>query len=268
LPENPPAAFRASVGKASGSDPGDGILFKISVIDDTGRETEVAQTTVQKHEWNPIEADLSRWAGKTIRLKSVTDAGPKDDSSGDWAGWGDMRIESLRPLLHRRLEPDIERIRHEQGPFPIASLTPAQLNSAKSGKLHYEGKGMEGPGLYGKVAVLNGIELGDMPSAAGDESAGSFSKDVEMPLPPAAVRSLLLRNEFALKNPNHDCFSVRRIWIELELEDGRKCSSDIATPTFSQPPGWKYAEGIPVPETHDIAVDLWFNGSRVDRMLR
>lgn len=111
LPANPTAAFRASVGKANGSDPGDGILFKLAVIDSAGQETVIAQTTVARHEWKSLEADLARWAGSTIRLKLIADAGLQDDSSGDWAGWGDIRIESLSPLLQRRLEPTIEHIR-------------------------------------------------------------------------------------------------------------------------------------------------------------
>ncbi len=104
LPTDPPAAFRASVGKANGSDPGDGILYKLAVIDTAGNETLVAETTVLTHEWKPIEADLSRWAGKSVRLKLIADAGRKDDSTGDWAGWGDMRIESLGAVLRRHRE--------------------------------------------------------------------------------------------------------------------------------------------------------------------
>jgi hypothetical protein len=52
---------------------------------------------------------------------------------------------------------------------------------------------------------------------------------------------------------------VRRFWLELQLADGRKCSSDTSTATFTQPPSWPYAEGIGVPHGTDIAVDVWFN---------
>ena len=51
---------------------------------------------------------------------------------------------------------------------------------------------------------------------------------------------------------------MRRFWIELELADGRKCSSQISTATYTQPPEWTYAEGIGVPFGEEIQVDLWF----------
>ncbi|MCR4414014.1 MAG: hypothetical protein NUV77_16480, partial [Thermoguttaceae bacterium] len=38
-----PAAFRCQIGKADGSDPGDGILFRVTVIGPDGKETAVAQ---------------------------------------------------------------------------------------------------------------------------------------------------------------------------------------------------------------------------------
>ncbi len=101
LPVSPAAAFRANVGKANGSDPGDGILYKLAVVDSSGQETVVAETTVLKHEWKPIEAELTRWAGQTVKLKLITDAGPRDDSTGDWGAWADMRLECLKPVLRR-----------------------------------------------------------------------------------------------------------------------------------------------------------------------
>jgi hypothetical protein len=51
---------------------------------------------------------------------------------------------------------------------------------------------------------------------------------------------------------------VRRFWLELELPDGRKASTDIAAAAFTQPPGWPYAEGIGIPFDRNIEVELWF----------
>jgi hypothetical protein len=103
LPPSPPAAFRAFVGKGDGSDPGDGILYKFAVLDDQGKETVAAQAHVTKHAWESIEADLTPWAGRTIRLKLITDVGPKDNSSGDWGAWAGMRIEGLKAEFIRTL---------------------------------------------------------------------------------------------------------------------------------------------------------------------
>jgi hypothetical protein len=103
LPSAQPAAVRGWVGKQDGSDPGDGILFRLAVLDEAGHETVAAQTNVLRHEWVALEADLSRWAGQLVRLKLIADVGGKDDSTGDWACWAGMKVETLRPILVRSL---------------------------------------------------------------------------------------------------------------------------------------------------------------------
>lgn len=258
LPAEPPAAFRAFIGKGDGSDPGDGILYKVVVVDEAGAEAVVAEHTVTEHRWEPIEADLSRWAGKKVRLKLIADVGVRDDSSGDWSCWAEMRIETLGPVLHRSLEAGGAEYRREPGPYPVAGLTVDDLRKAKSGWLRYDGKGLEGEGQYGSTAVLNGVELGNMAPAHGDETKGVWAEKVGVPLTPAAIRTLGLRNRFVLRNPAGDSFSIRRFWIELALADGRKCSSEISAATYTQPPEWPFAEGIGVPFGQEIAVDVWF----------
>ena len=99
LPAHLPAALRGEIGKADGSDPGDGILFRMAVIEPNGQETVVAEKTWIEHAWTPLEADLSRFAGQKVRVKLIADVGPKDNSSGDWAAWSNVRVESLRPTL-------------------------------------------------------------------------------------------------------------------------------------------------------------------------
>jgi len=46
-----------------------------------------------------LEADLSPWAGKRIRLKLIADVGPADNPTGDHACWAEMRIESAAPAI-------------------------------------------------------------------------------------------------------------------------------------------------------------------------
>lgn len=259
LPAEPKAAFRASVGKSDGSHPGDGILFKVSVVDDQGKDTIVAETNVTEHEWKPIEADLSRWAGKTIRIKIISDVGAGDNSSGDWASWADMRIETLKPVLFRVLDENSEAYRREPGPYPIAGLTVGDLRKARNGWLRYDGVGLSGVGdEYGSYAVVNGVELGNMLPAGGEEAKGVWAEKLGVPLTPEALQTLSMHNKFVLRNPKRDWFKVRRFWIELELADGRKCSSMISTAAYTQPPDWPYAEGIGVPFGNDISVDVWF----------
>ncbi len=104
LPAGTPAAFRALVGKGDGSDLGDGILYRVVVLDQNGKETVAAELPVKSHAWQPIEADLAKWAGQSVRIKLIADVGPRDNSGGDWACWAQQRIESLRPVLRRQLE--------------------------------------------------------------------------------------------------------------------------------------------------------------------
>ena len=186
--------------------------------------------------------------------------GENDNSSGDWATWADMRIESPTELLTRTLEDDAERYHREPGPYPIEGLTVADLKGAKSGFLRYDGCGLEGSGGdYASSAMLNGVEFGPMAQAGGSETQGIWVEEVGVPLTPDVIAGLSRRNTFTLLNPRRDFFKVRRFWLELELAGGRQCSSDVSTATFTQPPSWPYAEGIGVPHGKDIAVDIWFD---------
>lgn len=258
LPREPRAAFRCLVGKRDGSDRGDGILFRAVVLSADGAETVVAEKHSVEYAWTPLEADLSRWADQAVRVKLIADVGRANDSTGDWACWADMKFESLRPELALSLDAEVERHRRAPAPYPVAGLTETDLRTARSGWLRYDGKGLEGPGKWATFAVLNGVELGEMARAGGDEARGQFAEKVSVRLTPEALRSLGLRNRFVVKNPNHDSFSLRRFWIELELRDGRRGSSEVSTVTLSQPSGWPYAEGLTVPFGEDLAVEIWF----------
>jgi hypothetical protein len=259
LPVTPPAAFRAVVGKGDGSHLGDGIQYRLLVHAAAGQSTVAAEQTVTRHEWVPIEADLSRWAGQEIAIQLISDVGPADDSSGDWACWADLRLETKAAMLVRSLDADAEKYRREPGPYPQPGITVDQLRGARKGWLRYDGMGLEGDSpVYGSTAVLNGVELGAMARAGGSEAAGVWAEKVGVELSAAAIASLGLHNRFVLRNPQNDCFKVRRFWIELELADGRRCSSQVAPAVYTQPASWAYAEGILVPHGQEIDVDLWF----------
>lgn len=258
LPAEVPASLRASVGKEDGSDPGDGVTYRIVVMAPDGTRTVAAEQVVARHEWLSIEADLGRWAGQEVRLELVTDVGPAGNSSGDWGCWSGLRIESREPVLRRRIEPQIERCRTEPGPLPASDpLTVERLRSARRGRVHYEGKGLEGAGRYGKLAVLNGVELGTLAAAPGDEQNGRYA-GVTIALSPQAIERLERHSRLVVRNPGGDSFSLRRVWIELEWEDGQRAASLVSTASWTQPTGWPHAEGILVPAGEPIAVDVWF----------
>ncbi len=92
-----PADLHCSIGKGDGSDPGDGILFRLAVLDEQGKETPLAESPCAEHAWQPMHADLSPWAGQRVRLKLIADVGPADNSIGDWAACADLQLESRQP---------------------------------------------------------------------------------------------------------------------------------------------------------------------------
>lgn len=157
LPAEPKAALRCEVGKADGSDTGDGILFRIAVVDSKGKETIVAEKPWLQHAWTPLEADLSPWAGQRVRLKLISDVGPKDNSSGDWASWAEMRLESLRPTLQPTLHDKPVELRHRPGPFPLKNVRLDDLRKAKSRRASLPG---HRPGQQRPIHLLRQPEQG------------------------------------------------------------------------------------------------------------
>jgi hypothetical protein len=103
LPAAPKAAFRCEIGKGDGSVMGDGILYRVAVVEPGGKETIVAEKQWAQHGWTPLEADLARWTGKRIQLKLIADVGPADNPAGDHAGWASSRIESALPVLKPKI---------------------------------------------------------------------------------------------------------------------------------------------------------------------
>ncbi len=257
LPEKPRAAFRCYVGKADGSDPGDGILFRVVVVDEAGSETGVASQSWIRHAWTPLCADLGRWAGQRVRLKLIADVGPGDNPSGDWACWSDLHIESARPTLVTTIHEKPVALQRQPGPFPVSGLHVDRLRVAKAGKLHFQAIGLQAGAPYVSEGFVNGISLGQLPAGGGNEKHGTWG-DVAVPLPPAAIASLDEWNTFSIRNPGGDCFKIGRVWIELELDDGRKASSQKTMSVFTQPPGWLYAEGTGVEQGEDITVTVRF----------
>lgn len=262
LPRAPLAAFRCELGKRDGSDRGDGVLFRVAVVELEGKETVVAEKQWAEHAWAPLDADLSRWAGRTIRLKLISDVGPVNNSSGDWACWANLRIESREPVLKTTLHERAAQLRHEPGPHPVTNLTVAELRAAKRGWLHFEGIGLQHGGGYTSHGQLNGVSLGELPASRGSETKGTWTPAVSLALPAEAIAKLGRENIFKIKNPSVDSFKIRRFWIELELADGRKCSSKVHALTYTQPAGWLHAEGVGVPADEDITVDIRFAVTR------
>lgn len=78
------------------------------MLDERGTETVAAQVHVTQHAWGPIEAVLTLWARRVIRLKRITDVGREDHSGGDRGAWAGMRVERLKPEFTRALTSGVE----------------------------------------------------------------------------------------------------------------------------------------------------------------
>ena len=91
LPEGKPM-LEFALGFREGSSTQDGCVFSVLVIE-SDKENEVfKEQYATLGAWAERSVDLSPYAGKAVTLKLVTDVGPADNSSSDWALWGAPRI--------------------------------------------------------------------------------------------------------------------------------------------------------------------------------
>jgi len=105
VPNIPNLVFAMDVGIRSGGDKSDGVLYKIVVIlPEPGTVFPVAGILWDKKSWGTLQADLSPWAGKTVRLKLIADVGPNDNSVADWACIANIRWEVTKATLQTRIE--------------------------------------------------------------------------------------------------------------------------------------------------------------------
>lgn len=254
---NAPATVRALVGKRNGSDPGDGILFRIAVVGEDGDEKTATEKVQLEHAWSQISGDLSQWAGQRIRVKLVADCGTKDNTSGDWACWADAAIASSKPALVLTLHQTRPSLRYRPGP-DTAPLSPAQLHSAKQAWLCYEAIGVSGSS-HPSTVFIGDAEIGRLAAGpASSETRNDWGKEVRMPLGPDAIARLSEFTPVRIHNPKGDAFKIRNARIELELADGHRAASTIATTTYTQPRDWLYAEGTGVPADQDIRLTIRF----------
>ena len=91
--------FRAFIGLKDGGDTSDGVVFQVLALDESGREYLLVRELWDKREWKAVSASLSAFSGRKIRLKLIADVGPHDNSSADWASWGEPRIVETTSVM-------------------------------------------------------------------------------------------------------------------------------------------------------------------------
>jgi hypothetical protein len=62
--------------------------------------------------WRNFLVDLSPWAGRTVNLSLITEAGPAGDWSFDWAGWAELELVSVEPGYFVSAETQNAILRH------------------------------------------------------------------------------------------------------------------------------------------------------------
>jgi len=244
-------AFETYVGFSDGSSTADGCVFSVQVRAGDKIETvgQIEHATLEQ--WKALRCDLTKFRAKTVALRLVTDVGPKDNSSSDWAVWGEPRIV----LSGERLLPEIfaeEPALPVSPPLkPIPGLKASELDAVAEAKVVLDTCGVDG-GEYRSDVYLNGVRLGQTPASRGDRQ---WTERQAVPVPAAALETIGPRNAVAIRNPRNDYFKVRRIHLWFRLADGREGTSVVVNGPFTTPPGWDHAEGILVPHGQEIVAE-------------
>ncbi|MBN1658855.1 MAG: O-antigen ligase family protein [Anaerolineae bacterium] len=106
VPENGALQFAIALSPDVWSpDQGDGVWFEVYVHESGnpwGRETIFSRYINPKdnltdRRWRNYLVDLSPWAGRSVQLGLITEAGPAGDWAYDWAGWAEPALIALTP---------------------------------------------------------------------------------------------------------------------------------------------------------------------------
>ncbi len=258
VPDLPGIAFSSEVGIRNGGDKSDGVLYRVFVQEDGQQEKLAGEINWAERRWTPLVCNLSPWRGKTVRFRLVADVGPNDNSSADWAAWSEIRLVSTEPILQTTL--------HET-PVELTYALPTDLTPpiekirsvddfAKATKVElvYDGCGMDASDRYHSTATLNGVSLGRLPGAGGDETKGIW-KTVSVPIFKEITTSLQSVNRLKIVSAE-DSFKIRRFRLVATFPDGSQRSTMLTNRTISHPGSWKYAEGESTTLGKPIEVDI------------
>jgi hypothetical protein len=97
IPAGSDPVLQTSVGKRDGSNPGDGIRYIFTLIEQSGKENTLGDVWVKKHEWVDFSKNLKPWAGQKVTLKFVCDAGAEPE--GDWGALAYPEIVDMKKTM-------------------------------------------------------------------------------------------------------------------------------------------------------------------------
>jgi tetratricopeptide (TPR) repeat protein len=98
-----PSVLRFGMGQAPQSLGwgGDGATFEV-LVNGERLFLEHLPPDLAREGWQEREVDLAPYVGQTIRLSLATTPGPAGDVTGDWAGWGEPRLEDAQALAYQQ----------------------------------------------------------------------------------------------------------------------------------------------------------------------
>lgn len=80
---------------------GDGVTFRVRVLPFEASDGQPGEIAWEEHrdrqQWTAAEVDLSRWAGKAIRLQLESHPGPKRNTAFDQSFWGEVVLSAGEP---------------------------------------------------------------------------------------------------------------------------------------------------------------------------
>ena len=92
-----PCQFHSYIGIKDGGDLSDGVLFRVAVIDEQGKVHPLAERMGYPGRWGELTGDLGAFAGQRVQIQLIADCGPNDNTTDDWACWGEPVIEFSVP---------------------------------------------------------------------------------------------------------------------------------------------------------------------------
>lgn len=95
--------FGIGIDPAVWEKPGDGVSFRVTVINENSTRPEITifteymdpKRTPDDRKWRDYDVDLNAFADQKVSFIFATDGGPRNDIRFDWAAWSDPKVGVL-----------------------------------------------------------------------------------------------------------------------------------------------------------------------------
>lgn len=120
LPESGALRFAIAMSPEIWSpDKGDGVSFQLYIAEPGASQGQFVFVRYINPKHNPSDRrwrnfliDLSPWAGRTVNLSLITEAGPAGDWLFDWAGWAELELVRVEPGYFASAKTENAILRH------------------------------------------------------------------------------------------------------------------------------------------------------------